>query len=500
MTVNEKEAYVLEMSGIEKKFPGVKALDGVNLQLKAGEIHSILGENGAGKSTLIKVLGGIHQKDGGQIFVNGKEVEINSVQDAQALGISIIHQELVLVPDLTIAENVFLGREPKKGLGVDRNKMNADTEALLKRFNLDLDPTAKVGSLTIASQQMVEIIKAISVNAKILVMDEPTSSISDTEVEKLFTVMRSLKENGVGIIYISHKMSELDEICDRVTVLRDGEYIDTLNVADTNRSHLVSLMVGRALSNSFERKNSPKEDIMFEVKNFSDDELLKDISFNVKAGEIVGFAGLIGAGRSELAETIFGLRQKTSGQIFIDGEEVDIKQPKDAIDNKIALVPEDRKNSALFFNKSIKFNLSINVLDEFISTFREDTSIEDSIAEEYIKSLNIKTPSLDYPIGKLSGGNQQKTVIARWLATQLKVLILDEPTRGVDVGAKREIYDIIDRLTSFDIPVILISSELPEIISVCDRTYVMSEGKLTGELSKEEMTQDNIMEYATKNL
>lgn len=498
--VTTNEDYVLEMKNITKEFPGVKALDNVNLRLRSGEVHSILGENGAGKSTLIKVLGGIHKENSGEILIDGKKVEIDSVQDAQKLGISIIHQELVLVPHLTVAENVFLGREPKQGISIGFNKMIDDTRELLKQFDLNIKPTDRVGKLSIANQQMVEIIKAISFNAKILVMDEPTSSISDTEVERLFEIMRTLKHQGVGIIYISHKMSELDEVCDRVTVLRDGQYIDTVEVAETSRAELVSLMVGRELSNTFERENKPKDNITFEVKNITDGDFLKDISFNVRAGEIVGFAGLIGAGRSELVETIFGLRDKQAGEVYLNGEKLNINSPQDAIDYKLGLVPEDRKDSALFQNKSTKFNLSINVLDEFISTLKEDTEVENSLVEQYIKSLNIKTPTMNYPISKLSGGNQQKTVIGRWLATQPKVLILDEPTRGVDVGAKREIYEIIDRLTGFDISVIIISSELPEIISICDRTYVMSEGEITGELTKEEMTQDNIMQYATANL
>lgn len=498
--ITNNEKYVLEMKSITKEFPGVKALDNVDFQLKAGEIHSILGENGAGKSTLIKVLGGIHKQNAGEILIEGEKVTIDSVQDAQRLGISIIHQELVLVPHLSVAENVFLGREPKKGISIDFKKMVKDTEALLEEFELDIKPTKKVGKLSIANQQMVEIIKAISFNAKILVMDEPTSSISDTEVERLFEIMRTLKKQGVGIIYISHRMSELDMVCDRVSVLRDGQYIDTVKISETNRDQLVAMMVGRDLSNTFQRKNAPKEKIVFEAKEFTDTDLLEKISFNVKAGEIVGFAGLIGAGRSELMETIFGLRGDYSGEIYLNGKELNIKNPQDAIDNKIGLVPEDRKNSALFPDKSTKFNLSINVLDEFIQNLKEDSSVENGIVEEYIKSLNIKTPSMSYPINKLSGGNQQKTIIARWLATQPKLLILDEPTRGVDVGAKREIYEIIDRLTEYDISIIIVSSELPEIISVCDRTYVMSEGKITGELAKDEMTQDNIMQFATANL
>lgn len=498
MTTNNE--YVLEMHNITKEFPGVKALDNVQLQLKPGEVHSLLGENGAGKSTLIKVLGGIHKENGGNIIIDGERVDIDSVQDSQRLGISIIHQELVLVPHLTVAENVFLGKEPKKGISIDFNQMHKDTNELLKQFDLEIKSTDKITNLSIANQQMVEIIKAISFNAKILVMDEPTSSISDTEVEQLFKIVNTLKKQGVGIIYISHKMSEIEEICDRVTVLRDGQYIDTVEVATTSRNHLVSLMVGRELSNTFERKHKPKDKITFEVKNISDATLLKDVSFNVKAGEIVGFAGLIGAGRSELVETIFGLRDKTEGEVFLNGEELDIKKPQDAIAYKIGLVPENRKDSALFPNESTKFNLSINVLDDFIKGFKENKKVENSLVDEYIKSLNIKTPTRSYPINKLSGGNQQKTIIARWLATQPKLLILDEPTRGVDVGAKREIYEIIDRLTGFDISIIVISSELPEIISISDRTYVMSEGQITGELNKDEMTQDSIMQYATVNL
>jgi len=498
--MNENSDFLLDMRGISKEFPGVKALDNVNFQLKEGEVHSLLGENGAGKSTLIKVLGGIYSEDSGEIYINGERVQLNSVEDSKNNGISVIHQELVLVPHMSVAENIFLGREPMRGLSVDFGKMNRETNELLKTFDLNIKATDTLGELSIANQQMVEIVKAISVDAKILVMDEPTSSISDTEVENLFTIINQLKANGVGIIYVSHKMSEIEEICDRVTVLRDGQYIDTVEVKDTSREKLVSLMVGRELDNHYTREYHGSNQRLFEVQNLSDDTLLKDISFHINEGEIIGFAGLIGAGRSELMETIFGLREFNQGKILMNGEDILVANPEEAMNHGIALVPENRKESGLFLDQDVKFNMTITVLEEFISPLKVDSKIERSIVGEYIKSLNVKTPSMDYPIVNLSGGNQQKAILGKWLATSPKLLILDEPTRGIDVGAKSEIYDIMNKLTNNGVSIIMVSSELPEIINISDRVYVMSDGEITGELARGEMTQDSIMNLATKNL
>lgn len=491
---------LLLMKDISKSFPGVKALEDVQFELEKGEVRSLLGENGAGKSTLIKVLGGIYQAEEGSIFIEGKEAKITNVDDSRKYGVSIIHQELVLVPHMTVAENIFLGREPTKGINVDKKKMIRDTQQLLNEFDVSISATEELSNLTIANQQMVEIVKAISFDAKILVMDEPTSSISDKEVDKLFELIRTLKDKGVGIIYVSHKMSEIEEICDKVTILRDGKYIDTKVVNDTDRDELISLMVGRNLDNYFERSVTTTDETVLEIKDLSDEVFLKDINFHLKKGEIIGFAGLIGSGRSELMESVFGLRQISKGQIFIKDKEVKINKPADAIKYNIGLVPENRKESALFMVRSVRYNITIDILKNLVNGLKVNKDKENSITKEYIDSLNIKTPNAEYPIGKLSGGNQQKAIIARWLATKPDILILDEPTRGVDVGAKSEIYAIMNQLTKEGMSIIMISSELPEILNLSDRTYVMSEGEITGELQRDEMSQNNIMKYATKNL
>lgn len=498
--MGELNNYVLEMKSITKIFPGVKALDDVKLQLKPGEVHSLLGENGAGKSTLIKVLGGIYSPDGGEIYIDGKLASISTVEDAKANGISIIHQELVLVPHMTVAENIFLGREPMKLGMIDFTLMNKKTNELIESLDLEFKAKDILADLSIANQQMVEIIKAISVDSKILVMDEPTSSISDTEVEKLFEIIDQLKKKGVGIIYVSHKMSELEQICDRVTILRDGKYVDTLTMKETNRDSMVALMVGRELDNQFIRENSATINRIFEVKNLTDKELLKNVSFHVNEGEIIGFAGLIGAGRSEVMESIFGLREYEEGSIMMEGKKINPTSPSEAMKNKIALVPENRKENGLFLEQDVRYNMTITILDEFMSLFKVDSKIEKNIVKQYMKSLNVKTPTMDYPIVNLSGGNQQKAIIGKWLATSPKLLILDEPTRGIDVGAKGEIYEIMNKLTKNGMSIIMVSSELPEIINISDRVYVMSDGEITGELSRNELTQDTIMGLATQNL
>lgn len=491
---------LLLMKDISKSFPGIKALEDVQFELEKGEVRSLLGENGAGKSTLIKVLGGIYQAEEGSIFIEGEEAKITNVDDSRKYGVSIIHQELVLVPHMTVAENIFLGREPTKGINVDKKKMIRDTQQLLNEFDVSISASDELSKLTIANQQMVEIVKAISFDAKILVMDEPTSSISDKEVDKLFELIRTLKNKGVGIIYVSHKMSEIEEICDKVTILRDGKYIDTKVVSETNRNELISLMVGRNLDNYFERSLTKTDETVLEIKDLSDDVFLKDINFHLKKGEIIGFAGLIGSGRSELMESVFGLRPIIKGQILIKDKEVKINKPADAIKYNIGLVPENRKESALFLVRSVRYNITIDILKNLVKGLKVNKDKENRITKEYIDSLNIKTPTAEYPIGKLSGGNQQKAIIARWLATKPDILILDEPTRGVDVGAKSEIYAIMNQLTKEGMSIIMISSELPEILNLSDRTYVMSEGEITGELQRDEMSQKNIMKYATKNL
>ncbi|MDD2969801.1 MAG: sugar ABC transporter ATP-binding protein [Lachnospiraceae bacterium] len=493
-----KEEKLLVMKNIHKTFPGVYALNAVNLTLERGEVHALLGENGAGKSTLIKVLGGIYTADQGEIYIEGKQVEINGVKDAQNNGIAIIHQELVLVPYMTVAENIFLGREPGKGKLVDRAKMNADAQELLDAYDMKIDADTQINKLTIAQQQMVEIVKAISCNSRILVMDEPTSSISDKEVTFLFETMRTLTRKGVGIIYISHKMSELEEICDRVTVMRDGTYIGTEVVKETTKDKLIAMMVGRELTKYYTRDFMKAGDVVLKCKNISDGKMVQDASFEVRKGEIVGFAGLVGAGRSELMKCIFGLTKSYNGEIYLNGEKISVKTPSDAMKKGIALVPEDRKLEGLYKAQSVKFNATIEVLDQFIKGIIVNKGKETEITQNYIDMMSTKTPSQEQLISKLSGGNQQKVMIGRWLATNPHVLILDEPTRGVDVGAKSEIYAIMNQLAKEGMSIIMISSEMPEIINMSDRVYVMCGGKVTGCLDHTEVTQEGIMQLAAK--
>jgi ribose transport system ATP-binding protein len=486
------------MKNIHKSFPGVYALNAVDFELKAGEVHALLGENGAGKSTLIKVLGGIYTADQGDIFIEGKKVDIKGVKSAQESGISIIHQELVLVPHMTVAENIFLGREPMLGMFVNSMKMYEEAQELLDAYDTKINSKTLVGKLTIAQQQMVEIVKAISYHSKILVMDEPTSSISDKEVKFLFDTMRALTAKGVGIIYISHKMSELEEVCDRVTVMRDGTYIGTKVVKETTKDQLISMMVGRELKNYYTRDYLEQGEVLLKCENISDHNMVNGASFELKKGEIVGFAGLVGAGRSELMKCIFGLTKEYSGDIYIEGKKSMIKSPSDAIKYGIALVPEDRKVEGLYQVQSVKFNSTIEVLQDFMKGIAVNSQKEDEITQKYIDMMSTKTPSRNQLISKLSGGNQQKVMIGRWLATSPKILILDEPTRGVDVGAKSEIYAIMNRLVKTGMSIIMISSEMPEIINMSDRIYVMCGGKVTGCLQHEEVTQEKIMTLAAK--
>ena len=490
------------MKNICKSFPGVKALQKVDFQLKAGEIHALLGENGAGKSTLIKVLGGIYIPEEGQIYINGNQVAITGVNAARDNGISIIHQELVLVPHMTVAENIFLGREPVGKFGVDYKKMAADSQKMLDQFDLGIKAETLVGDLSIAQQQMVEIVKAISFNCRILVMDEPTSSISDREVAHLFEIMRGLAKSGVGIIYISHKMSELDEVCDRVSVLRDGTYVGTREVATTPKDDLIALMVGRELDQYYTRDHVKSDEVVLKCVNINDNkkkhQRVKNVSFELHKGEIIGFAGLVGAGRSETMQCIFGLTPGYTGEIYVDGKQVSIKNPVEAMKHGIAMVPENRKLEGLYHQMSVRFNSTIEVLDQFIKNLMVNEKKEIAITQEYIDKMRTKTPSQEQAVTNLSGGNQQKVMIGRWLATNPKILILDEPTRGVDVGAKAEIYEIMNELTKQGVSIIMISSELPEIINMSDRVYTMYEGNLTGCITYEEgLTQEAIMKLAT---
>lgn len=494
--------YLLEMKKISKIFPGVKALTDVDFQLKAGEIHALLGENGAGKSTLIKVLGGIYHAEQGEILIDGKPVTIQNVSDARANGISIIHQELVLVPHMTVYENIFLGRELMGPFGVDRIKMRREAQQMLDRFDLGIASDELVANLSIAQQQMVEIVKAISFNCRILVMDEPTSSISDREVEALFGIMRNLASQGVGIVYISHKMSELDEVCDRVTVLRDGTYVGTRVVKETPRDELIRMMVGRELSAYYVRDHIENTDVILKCVNIDDGKKTRkrvnNVSFEVRRGEIVGFAGLVGAGRSETMQCIFGLTAGSTGDVYLNGEKLTIRNAVDAMNAGIAMVPENRKLEGLYHVQSVSFNSTIEVLHEFIKNLNVDLAKERAITQEFIDKMNTKTPSHEQVVSNLSGGNQQKVMIGRWLATKPRILILDEPTRGVDVGAKAEIYEIMNELTKQGVSIIMISSELPEIINMSDRVYVMYDGRITGCIPWQELSQEAIMRLATE--
>ena len=489
------------MEDVHKRFPGVYALKNVTFDLCAGEVHALLGENGAGKSTLIKILGGIYSIDEGEILINDTKVVINNVQDAQRNHISIIHQELAQVPHMTVAENIFLGKEiPGPFKTVKRQEMAVQAQALLDNYDLDVRADSKLVDLTIAQRQMIEIIKAVSFNAHILVMDEPTSSLSDKEVDFLFKTIRKLKQDGVGIIYISHRMSELFAISDRITVLRDGAVIGTCVTNEVEQSRLIAMMVGRELTNYYTRTFQPQGEEVLRLEDVSAGDLLRDVSFSLHKGEILGLSGLVGAGRSEIMRVLFGLDPKSAGSIYLNGNLTKIASPDDAMSHGIALVPEDRKKEGIFPIKSVKFNITIKVLKQIIHGLHVDRSLEDNIVDEYIDALSIKTPSPDQLIGNLSGGNQQKVVIARWLATKPKVLILDEPTRGVDVGAKAEIYAIMNNLVNEGVSIIMISSELPEILNMSDRVVVMGSGRVKGTLNRDELSQEKIMMLATEGM
>ena len=491
------ERTVLQMKGVKKYFPGVKALDGVDFELKKGEIHALLGENGAGKSTLIKILTGIYSMTEGSIHIKGEEVHMKSVKDARDNRIAAIHQEICLVPYISVARNVYLGRELRNKLGLmDDKTMEAETQKLLDRLGMDIDASKEVRQYSIAQQQLIEIAKALALDAEILLMDEPTSSLTEKEVVNLFETIRRLKDNGTSIIYISHRMEELFELSDRVTVLRDGQYINTYVTKDTTREELVAAMVGRQLTEFYVKDSVPQDEVFLEVKNLSREGVFQNVSFTLKKGEILGVSGMVGAGRSEVARAIVGIDEKQSGEVLLEGKPLDIQKPIDAINAGIVLIPENRKEEGLVLENSVRFNTTLAVLKEFIRGIFWNRKKEENIVDEHINSLKIRTPHQEQLVLNLSGGNQQKVVIAKWLATQPKVLIMDEPTRGVDVGAKAEIYTIMNSLAKQGISIIMISSDLPEIINMSDRVLVMREGNLAGILEKDEIGQEQIMRYA----
>ena len=490
---------ILQMKNIIKEFPGVKALDGVNLELYEGKVMGLMGENGAGKSTLMKVLSGVYKKDGGEIYYKGKLEDIKDTKDAQEKGIAIIHQELNLIHDLSIGENIFLGREPRKAFGkIDWKKLHSDAQILLNKLDVNCSSKELLGTLSIGQQQMVEIAKALSLNAKIIIMDEPTDALTDKETESLFKVIDELKSEGKSIVYISHRLKEIFEMCDYITVIRDGRYVGQENVSDVNEDKMIEMMVGRKLTDQFPKLEVEKKDVILEVKNLKN-QYVHDVSFSVKGGEILGISGLMGAGRTELAKTIYGYYKKQSGQIYIKGNKVENKSPKDGLKNGIAYVSEDRKGDGLILGLSVKENMSISSLDRVSSPFRVNKQKELDEVKDYIKKMNIKTPSENQIIKNLSGGNQQKVAIGKALMTHPEVLILDEPTRGVDVGAKKEIYDLINEFKKQGKAVIMISSEMPEILGMSDRILVISEGKVNGEFDIKDASQESILKSAVSN-
>lgn len=488
---------ILKMNNILKEFPGVKALDGVNLELYEGRVMALMGENGAGKSTLMKILSGVYKKDGGQIFYKGIETDIKGPKDAGEKGIAIIHQELNLVKDLSIGENIFLGREPKSGFRIDFNKLYADADKLLQKLNIEISSKELVENLSIAQMQMVEIAKALSLDAKIIIMDEPTDALTDKETKSLFNVITELKNEGKAIVYISHRLKEIFEICDSITVLRDGKYVGYEEVCNLDEDKMIEMMVGRKLTDQFPRVETEMGETVLEVKNLTN-EYINDISFEVKAGEILGISGLMGAGRTELAKTIYGHFKKTSGQIYKYGKLIENNSAKDAIKNRIAYVSEDRKGDGLILELSVKENMSIASLDRVSSLFRIDKKKELERVKSYIDRMRIKTPSENQLIRNLSGGNQQKIAIAKALMIHPDVLILDEPTRGVDVGAKKEIYDLVNEFKNSGKAVIMISSEMPEILGLSDRIMVLSQGVVTGEFDIKTATQESILKCAVE--
>jgi inositol transport system ATP-binding protein len=501
-----KENVILEMKNITKVFPGVKALDRVNLTVRKGTVHGLMGENGAGKSTLMKVLMGIHEPENGEVIFKGEQLKFADVNNSLEKGISMIHQELSPVPYTTIAENIFLGREPTYGFGVvNHKKLFKKTKDLFEDLNIDLNPKTKMKDLSIADMQMVEIAKAISYNADLIIMDEPTSAITDKEVDHLFKMIRNLKEKGVAVIYITHKMEEVFQITDEVTVLRDGEYIGTEMSKNINSDQLITMMVGRELGEVFIKEESEIKDVLLSAKHLSKEgemreTTFKDVSFDVKEGEILGFSGLVGSGRSEVMEALFGITNLDSGKVYIRGEEVEINSPNDAIRNKLALLTEDRKSSGLYLPLAVDENMISASVDKFISKNFIDNDKVERECQELREKLNIKTPSLTQIVGNLSGGNQQKVLIARWLLTDPDILILDEPTRGIDVGAKSEIHKLMSALAQSGKAIIMISSEMPEILGMSDRIVVMHEGQKMGELTREEATQEKIMKLASGNM
>ena len=493
---------ILEMRNIDKSFPGVHALNDVSFDVRRGEVHALMGENGAGKSTLMKVLTGIYTKDSGTILFEGKEVEFHNAREAQEAGIVIVHQELNMMGHLTVAQNIFVGREFKKGIMIDDKKMNEEARKLFKRLNIDIDPTETMSRLTVGKQQMCEIAKAISHDAKVIVFAEPSSALTEAEISELFKIIRDLRSQNIGIVYISHRMDEIKVITDRVTVMRDGSYVGTLITKDSTKDDIVNMMVGRVI---YEEPKShsmvpPDAPVVLKVEHLNAGRLVQDVSFELRKGEILGFSGLMGAGRTETARAIFGADPKESGDIYINGKLVQIHSPQDAVKNGIGYLSEDRKRYGVVVQKTVSENTTMASLERYIRSFFIDKKAEKETAEDYVGQLSIKTPSVDQLVVNLSGGNQQKVVLAKWLVRNCDILIFDEPTRGIDVGAKSEIYKLMNELAQQGKSIIMISSEMTEILRMSDRILVMCEGKKTGEIAIEDATQEAIMNLATRDV
>lgn len=490
---------IVSMKDICKSFPGVKALDHVQFELRSGEVLALLGENGAGKSTLMKILSGVYTRDEGEMQIFGKEYGDLTPKLAQEVGVAIIHQELNMCKHLSVAENMFLGREKRKGIILSNHEMEQEAQRILDELKIDLDPKQVVGELPVSKQQMVEIAKALSINAKVLIMDEPTSALTAKEIEDLFRIIRELKAKGCGIVYISHRLEELQHIVDRVTIMRDGQYITSMNFADATMDEIIAYMVGREIKEKFPRVSCEKGKKIFEVKHLNAGRMVRDINFSVYEGEIVGFAGLMGAGRTETTRAIFGVDPKESGEIILDGKEVKINCPMDAIKAGIVLAPEDRKKDGLCTKLSIRHNIALPNLDLLCNKFGVvNRSKETEMCDEAVKNLKIKTPGVEIDAKNLSGGNQQKVVVGKWLARNSRVVIFDEPTRGIDVAAKVEIYNLMNELKKQGIAVVFVSSEMPEVMGIADRILVMCDGRITGEVMAEGITQNEILTLATQ--
>ena len=496
---NLSHEVILTMEGIDKSFPGVHALDHVNLEVRRGEVHALMGENGAGKSTLMKVLTGIYTKDSGTITYEGKEVEFHGPKEAQEAGIVIVHQELNMMNHLTVAQNIFIGREFMKGGIIDDAKMNEESKKLFEQLGIKIDPTEKMGNLTVGKQQMCEIAKAISHKAKVIIFDEPSAALTEAEIEELFKIIRDLRDKQLGIVYISHRMYEIKVITDRVTVMRDGGYVGTLITKDCTKDDIINMMVGRVIYEDPKTKSMvpPDAPVVLKVEHLNAGKMVQDVSFELHKGEILGFSGLMGAGRTETARALFGADPKERGDIYVNGKKVDIKSPKDAVALGIGYLSEDRKRYGIVVDKSVAENSTMAHLKNFVKGLFIDKKKEEAATQDYIKRLNTKTPGTDQLVVNLSGGNQQKVVLAKWLVKDCDILIFDEPTRGIDVGAKSEIYHLMNELVAQGKSIIMISSEMTEILRMSDRIVVMCEGKKTAEIDIAGATQESIMHAAT---